>query len=169
MHNVRSPNQWWSSIALLHRSRNRGTNGTYLLHSRVHNSILGQKFYCAVLFPSQLLTRPKKSIFVLEFPLNWRFYVWLKKAWKISTSIGHFHTLKLVHNFTKQFSPSDLSVLFKAWLAMCDSKLRVAMCGSKLRCAGANLFCWNLRCACMRCIFRLAMCDCNFASFSAIM
>ena len=38
-----------------------------------------------------------------------------------------------------------------------------------LRCAGANPFCWNLRCACVRCIFRLAMCDHNFAHFSAIM
>ena len=169
MHNVRSPNQWWSSIALLHRSRNRGTNGTYLLHSRVHNSILGQKFYCAMVFPSQMLTRPKKSIFywnflsIEDFMFDWR------RHEKFQSSIGHFHTLKLVHNFTKQFSPSDLLVLFKAWLAMCNSKLRIAMCGSKLRCAGANPFCWNLRCACVRCIFRLSMCDHNFAHFSAIM
>ena len=52
---------------------------------------------------------------------------------------------------------------------MCDSKLRVVMCSSKLRSAGANPLCGNLRCACVRCIFRLAMCDYNFAPFSAIM
>ena len=116
MHNVRSPNQWWSSIALLHRSRNRGTNGTYLLHSRVHNSILGQKFHCAMVFPSQMLTRPKKIylrreshwnfLSIKDFMSDWR------RHEKFQSSIGHFHTLKLVHNFTKQFSPSDLSVLF---------------------------------------------------------
>ena len=48
---------------------------------------------------------------------------------------------------------------------MCDSKLQVAMCGSKLRCAGANPFFWNLRYACLRSIFRLAMCHHNFARF----
>ena len=53
----------------------------------------------------------------------------------------------------------------KAWLAMCHRKLQVAMCGSKLRCARANPFFWNLQCACVRYIFRLAMCDHNFARF----
>ena len=59
----------------------------------------------------------------------------------------------------------ETSVICKAWLAMCDRKLRVAMCGSKLRCAGANPIFWSLRCACVRYIFRLAMCDHNFARF----
>ena len=53
----------------------------------------------------------------------------------------------------------------KGWLAMCDLKLRVAMCGSKLQCADTNQFFWNLQCACMRCIFRLAKFDHNFARF----
>ena len=41
-----------------------------------------------------------------DFMFDWR------RHEKFQSSIGHFHTLKLVHNFTKQFSPSDLSVLF---------------------------------------------------------
>ena len=55
--------------------------------------------------------------------------------------------------------------------------LRCAKASCELRCAVASydvrvqthFFCWNLRYVCVLCIFRLAMCDCNFASFSAIM
>ena len=44
---------------------------------------------------------------------------------------------------------------------MCDSKLRVAKCDVRVQ----THFFLNLRCACVRYIFRLAMCDHNFARF----
>jgi hypothetical protein len=39
------------------------------------------------------------------------------------------------------------------------------MCSSKLRCVCGTHFGSNLRCECVRCILRLAKCDCNIANY----
>jgi hypothetical protein len=51
----------------------------------------------------------------------------------------------------------------RSQVASCD--VRVEMCGRKLQCAGANPFWLKLAMCVCAVIFRLAMCDHNFARF----
>ena len=96
--------------------------------------------------------------------------------------IPRFTALKIGHNCvkwlnfeakchycfpTRIWKPNGISdVLYtkdnlRCAVASCDVWSQVAMC---MR----IYFGWNLRCACVRYIFRLAKCDCNFARFLTI-
>ena len=76
---------------------------------------------------------------------------------------------KIENNSVRDFSEPRLirflHFLIPTYVRYAAASCSIAMCGRKLQCACRTHFGSDLRCACVRCIFRLAECDHNIVNF----